>query len=157
MSDITKKEETNAVQDKKKSKNRILIKHIRKVKKDKKGNALRHANGNIIQGRYIATLVAVPSVEDNKTVIIAWSKCHRKDREKNRLSKISDKERGYRIAMARAENGGSKLDIPFTLQKEITRFIVRAQMYYSNKSVIVPRGVSIHEVNEMVEERKQLK
>jgi len=98
---------------------KIIIKHI----KDKRR-------------RYIGTFVAIPS-ENGKDAIIGWSKCHRLDKEKNRLNKISSKKKGLTIAMTRAEKG-TKKPLAFTLADEMLKFIERISRYYKGKNIISP-------------------
>ena len=100
-----------------------IVKHI----KDKNNN-------------YVATFVAIPNADD-KNVDIGWSKCHRLDKEKNRLNKISSKRKGLDIAIARVEKGSTKL-IASTLVSEMLNFIERISKYYKDKNIIAPAGIT---------------
>ena len=114
----------------------FIIKHIR----DKKHN-------------YIGTFVAIPDTDD-KNVNIGWSKCHRLDKEKNRLNKISSKRKGLDIAMARAKRGSRK-PVPLTLIDEMLEFVERISKYYKDKNIIVPAGIQVHiKMNNMKSELK---
>jgi len=98
---------------------KVIIKHV----KDKKH-------------KYMGTFVALPDM-DQGIVRIGWSKCHRLDKEKNRLNKISSKKKGLTIAMTRAEKG-TKKPLAFTLADEMLRFIERISRYYKGKNIISP-------------------
>jgi len=98
---------------------KVIIKHIR----DKKH-------------RYVGTFVALPDV-DQGVVRVGWSKCHRLDKEKNRINKISSKKKGLTIAMTRAKKG-TKKPLAFTLADEMLKFIERISRYYKGENIISP-------------------
>lgn len=99
----------------------ILIKHI----KNRRGN-------------YIGTFVAVPI--SDKEVAVAWSKCHRIDIEKNRVSRISSRKKGLQIAINRVIYG-TKVPIALTLRDRMSDFLDDITKYYQDKAVITPIGM----------------
>lgn len=103
---------------------------------DVKHKIIKHIKDK--RGRYVATFLAIP-ISDSE-VRVAWSKCHRLDKEKNKVNRISNRKKGLEIAMNRIING-SKVPVASTLTDHMADFLGNIAKYYQDKNVIPPIGM----------------
>ena len=85
-------------------------------------------NRKVKTSKFIGTLVALASESSSPCVFLGWSKC------KLSAGDVFDKERGLRIALGRAQDGGGG-PIPRSLLGEYTEMSERAVKYFKDKKV----------------------
>ena len=103
---------------------------------DVKHRIIKHIKDK--HGRYVATFLAVPI--NGREVRVAWSKCHRIDKEKNKINRISNKKKGLQIAMNKLING-TRVPVASTLVTHMADFLNNIAKYYQDKKVIAPTGM----------------
>ena len=113
---------------------------------DVKHRIIKHIKDK--HGRYVATFLAVPI--SNSEVRVAWSKCHRLDKEKNKANRISNRKKGLQIAMNKLING-SKVPVASTLIDHMADFLNNIAKYYQDKNIIPPIGMVAEDKDAAVE------
>jgi len=103
---------------------------------DVKHKIIKHIKDK--HGKYVATFLAVPI--NDKEVRVAWSKCHRLDKEKNRINRISSRKKGLQIAMNKLING-TRVPIATTLVDHMADFLNNIAKYYQDKKITPPIGM----------------